>query len=225
MTIPNTNISFSDVWLESNIGGSPSNIGLYNIGYYSYFSGPNGSSSLTDNNWGQGESGGDDRIYGLTATTTDFKVSDFANKDYFYDQVNYKCIINVTNNLAVPIPPSTDNDIQNIFVEFKDSTNTYGYITGVIGTVPSGGTTIATDVSSPTSPLINIGYWALTIMPDPLFPVSSADLTINGVTVFIGAVVNAGPIVTIFDYNTYGTVNMGPISGGLTGFEFILTIY
>lgn len=224
MTIPNTNISFSSIWGEANTG-APSNIGLYNIGFSSYFSGPNGTGVLTDNNWGQGESSGADRIYDLPATTINFKVSDFANLDYFYDQVNYQCILNVTNNLAPPIPPPpASTDIQDVQLFLRDYTNTYSYISTGTGPVTSGGGNVIIDASSPTTPLINTGYWELVVFPDPFCPASTADLTINGVPIFTGVGVNAGPTTTTFDYTTYGTVDIGAITGGLTGFEFNLTI-
>jgi hypothetical protein len=226
MTIPNTNISFSSIWGEAN-SGSPTDIGLYGIGFYSYFSGPNGSSVVTDNNWGQGQFSGADIIYNLNATTTDFKVSDFADLDYFYDQVNYQCILNVTNNLPTPPPPPSPpntNDIQDVEIFLRDNTNTYPYINTGIGPVSFGGGNTTTDVSSITSPLINVGYWTLTITPSASFPASTADLTINGITIFTGVGVNAGPSQTTFDFTTYGAVNMGIITGGVIGFEFILTI-
>jgi hypothetical protein len=225
MTIPNTDISFSNIWGEAN-SGSPIDIGLYSIGYNSYFSGPNGSGLLIDNNWGQGEFSGADIIYDLTATTTNFKVSDFAGLDYFYDQVNYQCILNVINTLPPPIPPPpASTDMQDVQLFLRDNTNTYSYISAGTGPVTSGGGNVITDVSSPTTPLINTGYWELVILPNPFCPASTANLTINGVPIFTGVGVSAGPTPTTFDYTTYGTVNIGTITGGLIGFEFNLTIF
>jgi hypothetical protein len=227
MTIPNSNISFIDIWEEANGTYSSGELSLFKMSNFSYFSGPNGSNTLLDNNWGRGEFSGVDRIYNLTAQTSSFGVGDFSNLDYFYDNTNYKIILDVTNNVAppppFPPPPPTANEF-NPILQFFDNSLTYNYISAGTGFVPPGGGNINTDISTTTTPLINTAYWELTLVPGSPFPASSADLTINGTPIFTGVVVNAGPATTVFNSTTYGTVDIGAITGG-NGFEFVLDVY
>jgi hypothetical protein len=213
MTVPSTNISVSSLWNEANVG-SPTNLRLENIAFTSYFSGPNGAGG-PDNNWGQGEFGGADIIYGLSFRTSNFQIGDFANLDYFYNQTIYQCILDVNN--------SSIGNLLDVQLFLKDNTGTYNYISGSTGPLLAG-LTANLDVSSPTSPLINTAYWELIIIPDPSFPPANADLTINGVPAFVSLPVNPGPAPTTFDYLSFGTTNMGPITGA-TGFEFSLLIF
>jgi hypothetical protein len=211
MTVPITNISVSSLWNEANVG-SPTNLSLENIAFTSYFSGPGGAGG-PDNNWGQGEFGGADVIFGLTVKAQNFEIGEFAGLDYFYDQANYQCIFNVANF-------STGN-LQDVQLSLKDSTDTYTYIVGSTGPIMSGGIVIL-DVSLPTSPLINTAYWEIVSVPDIFFPACTADLSINATPFFTGQPVNPRPVPTFFNHTSFGTQTMGLV-GGATGFEFGLT--
>jgi len=63
MTLPTSDISMSAIWSEANSPYSTGQLSLLTISFFSYFAGPNGSSSQTDNNWGVHEGSGANRIY------------------------------------------------------------------------------------------------------------------------------------------------------------------
>jgi hypothetical protein len=130
MTIPSSNISFIDIWEEANGTYSSGELSLFKMSNFSYFSGPNGSNTVSDNNWGRGEFSGADRIYNLTAQTSSFGVGDFSNLDYFYDNTNYKIILDVTNNVATPPPfpppPPTANEFNPVILNFVAGWNAQG---------------------------------------------------------------------------------------------------
>ena len=80
------------------------------------------------------------------------------------------------------------------------------------------------DASTSFTPLIETAYWTITIGANPQFPACSADLTINGNTVFTGQAVSAGPTATVFAFGTWGTYTMYN-NGSNIGFDFSLTVY
>ena len=45
MAVPTTNVKFSDVWSEANGAYSSGQLSLLTMSFFSYFAGPNGSSS------------------------------------------------------------------------------------------------------------------------------------------------------------------------------------
>ncbi len=55
MTVPTTNVKFSDIWSEANGVYSSGLLSLNTMSFFSYFTGPNGSGNQPNNNWGQGE--------------------------------------------------------------------------------------------------------------------------------------------------------------------------
>jgi len=55
MTLPTSDISMSAIWSEANTPYSTGQLSLLTMSFFSYFAGPNGSSSQTDNNWGVNE--------------------------------------------------------------------------------------------------------------------------------------------------------------------------
>jgi hypothetical protein len=237
MAVPSTNIGLSNIYWEAQFGGGSGNPG-YSIPFEtvagdSYFEGPNGNSTNSYNGWGQnGNTSGANRIYNLNAISSNYSFNNFASKVYFYDQSSYACILNVNNNLGPSTffpPPPIDNTVQDVNLTLRDSSNTYSYIvagTGAIISAGDGGSPVSIDASSPSSPLIRTAYWTITIGANLNFPGATADLTVNGTSIFTGQAVNAGPASTSFDFNTWGSVVMAASYGGtVAGFYFDLTIY
>jgi hypothetical protein len=228
---PDITLANSDgIYAIANPGGTPpfSNVSLYDVSRYSYFEGPNGNSTISYNAWGRyGNAAGANRIYGFGgASSNNYSMNSYGNLYYFYEQTNYQCRLDVTNNLPAPPPPPPpmDTNVQDVNLTLRDSSNTYSYLTAGTGTVNFGGGNVNIDASQSTSPLIQIAYWTITIGSNPMFPGASADLSINGTSVFTGQAVNAGPTPTTFDFNTWGTYPISAL-GGYTGFNFVLAIY
>jgi hypothetical protein len=207
MTVPSTNVKFSDVWSEANGTYTSGSLGLnYPMSFYNYFEGPNGSFSVGDNNWGQGSNSGSDRIYGTSAKTTNIKVGDFKGLTYFYDQSQFKILINVTNNASTP----NDDDVQ-VTVTLFDSAFTYSYVTG--GQLVDAGDNVSFDISQTTTPIIAIGYWQVSLETTMAFTGSIVDISING-TSKVSSVSLPQGTTTFFDSNTYGV--QGADGNGLT---------
>ena len=82
MTLPTSDISMSAIWSEANSPYSTGQLSLLTMSFFSYFAGPNGSSSQTDNNWGMNEGTGSNRIYGLAAKTSDYEIGDYSGLTY-----------------------------------------------------------------------------------------------------------------------------------------------
>ena len=232
MAVPTSSIALTAIYGEANSGYSSGQVSILSQSFFSYFAGPNGSNSISYNAWGEGEGSGANRIYGLSAKTTNYAMGDFSGLTYFYDQSSYACILNVNNNLgpSVPFPPPpTDTNVQDVNLTFRDSSNTYQYLAGSTGTVISlgnGGGNASADVSQPTSPLIRTAYWTITVGSSPQFPGATADLTVNGNSIFTGQAISAGPTPTTFDFTTWGSIVMAASYGGtVAGFYFDLTIY
>ena len=71
MAIPSTDIALAnDIYGEANGGYSSGQVSLNDISFYSYFAGPNGSSSISYNAYGRGEGSGANRIYGTNVVSS-----------------------------------------------------------------------------------------------------------------------------------------------------------
>jgi hypothetical protein len=226
MTVPTSSVKFSDIWSEANGAYSSGLLSLNTMSFFSYFAGPNGSNSQTDNNWGQGEGSGANRISGTTAKTTDIAVGDFDGLTYFYDNSTFQVTLNVTNNKTNPAPappaPPVINDVI-VTVELYDSSITYQYIIGG-GTAPAASTYGPSAVSTTSDPIIFRGYWKVIVAGfDPSFAGGTVNLSINGIVFFTGQGVAAGSGGTTFDSATYGTADVAGF-GGFTGLYFDVTV-
>jgi len=226
MAVPTSNVKFSDIWSEANGAYSSGLLTLNSMSFFSYFAGPNGSNSVPDNNWGQGEGSGANRILGTTAKTTNIAVGDFDGLTYFYDNSTFQVTLAVTNNLTNPPPfppPPVDNAV-NVNVELWDSSFSYQYLNGG-GMAMAPGTYGPTAVSQPTGdPIIFRGYWKVTVSGAfPSFAGGTANLSINGIVFFAGQGVAAGSGGTTFTSTTFGTADVASYLG-LTGLYFDVTV-
>ena len=226
MTVPTSNVKFSDIWSEANGAYSSGVLTLNSMSFFSYFAGPGGSNSVPDDNWGQGEGSGANRIYGTSAKTTNIAVGDFDGLTYYYDNSTFQVTLQVTNNLPAPtIPPDPPdlNDV-NINIELWDSGFSYQYLVGG-GMAPSnGGTYGPIAVSQIDDPIIFRGYWKAVISgANPMFAGCNATLSINGNNKFTTQAVAGGPGGTTFTSSTYGTEDVA-IYNGYTGLYFIITL-
>jgi hypothetical protein len=182
------------------------------MSYYSYFSGPNGSNTVSSNNWGQGVNSGDDRIYGLNPKTENLRVNDFRGKTYFYDQSQYNILINVTNNASVPV----DDDVV-VQVILYNSTYTIFY--AFSGQSATAGSITSFDMSLPTTPIIAVAYWFVTFTTTGNFTGSAVDISINGNPKVSSGTLNPPGTPTAFDSTVYSTEE---VNG--TGLTFDITI-
>ena len=227
MAVPSSNIQLAnDVYAEANGGYSSGQVELFNLGFQSYFNGPNGANTIGYNAWGRGVGSGANRIYGTTATSDNMNLNGFAGLTYFYDNSTFQVTLNVTNNLTNPPPfppPPVDNAV-NVNVELWDSSFSYQYLAGG-GMAMAPGTYGPTAVSQPTGdPIIFRGYWKVTVSGAfPSFAGGTANLSINGIAFFAGQAVAAGPGGTTFDSTTYGTADVASYSG-FTGLYFDVTV-
>jgi hypothetical protein len=224
MTLPTSNISFKNIWEEANGTYSSGIISLLTMSFFSYFAGPNGSSSQTTNNWGQGEGSGANRIYGTTAKTTGIQVGDFDGLTYYYDNSTFQVTLDVTNNKTNPAPPPPVDNAVNVNVELYDSTFSYQYVQGG-GMAMAPGTYGPSAVSQPTGdPIIFRGYWIVTISgANPTFAGGTCNIDINGTNYVTGGTLSAGPTPNTFNSTTYGTADVTSYSG-YTGLYFTVTI-
>ena len=229
MAVPTTNVKFSDIWSEANGTYSTGILSLNTMSFFSYFAGPNGSNSQADNNWGQGEASGANRIYGTSAKTTNIQVGDFDGLTYFYDNSTFQVTLAATNNLAPPggspPPPPGANDVD-INVELWGSGFSYQYISGGGSAAENGGTFGPNSISQATGdPIIFRGYWKVSVsgMP-PFFTGGSCDISINGTAKVTGGTVSTAPGGTTFDSATYGTEDVATYLS-LTGLYFEVTVY
>ena len=228
MAVPTSNIALTDIYAESNGGYSSGEVSMLSQSFFSYFAGPNGSNSVAFNAWGEGEGSGLNRIYGLSAKTSNYAFQDFSGKTYFYDNTTFQVTLLVTNNLPPPTTPPDPPDLNdvNVSVELWGSGFSYQYLAGGSGTVSSnGGTFGPNSISQTDDPIIFRGYWKVLIGGgNPMFPGGSADLSINGNSKFTGQTVAASPGVTTFDSATYGTEDVATYLS-LTGLYFEVTVY
>ena len=226
MAVPTTDVKFSDIWSEANGTYSTGILSLNTMSFFSYFAGPNGSNSQADNNWGQGEGSGANRILGTTAKTTNIAVGDFDGLTYFYDNSTFQVTLNVTNNLTNPPPfppPPVDNAV-NVNVELWDSGFSYQYLAGG-GMAMAPGTYGPSAVSQPTGdPIIFRGYWKVTVTgANPSFAGGTCDISINGTSKVSGGSIPGGSGGATFDSSTYGTEDVASY-GGFTGLYFDVTV-
>lgn len=225
MTVPTTNVKFSDIWSEANGVYSSGLLSLNTMSFFSYFTGPNGSGNQPNNNWGQGEGSGGNRIYGTTAKTTNIKVGDFDGLTYFYDQTNFKIVLNAANNINPPPPPPPliNNDLSIVLILF-DSSFTYSYVGGGSGPLMAGGGNYNADISDSLTPIIFRAYWQVEVFTDPNFGGGTVTIDINGTNYANSIALAAGPAPNVLDSNTYGTADVAFYGGmGATGLQFDVT--
>ena len=222
MTIPSTNIELAnDVYAEANGGYSSGQVELFNLGFQSYFNGPNGANTIGYNAWGRGVGSGANRIYGTTATSTNMNLNGFAGLTYFYDNSTFQVTLDVVNNLVSTGPPGppVDNDID-VTLELYDSSFAYMYIQQGSGVVTAPGTTGNIVASSTSDPIIFRGYWKVLIgAMFPSFAGGTCTININGTTKVNSVSIPSGPGQTTFDSATYGTADVAAYLG-LTGLYF-----
>jgi hypothetical protein len=224
MAVPTTNVKFSDIWSEANGAYSSGLLSLNTMSFFSYFTGPNGSNNQPDNNWGQGEGSGANRILGTSAKTTLIQVGDFDGLTYFYDNSTFQVTINITNNLVSTPPPPfpIDNDV-NVNVELYDSSFSYQYLAGG-GMAAAPGTFGPNAISQTNDPIIFRGYWIVTVGGAfPSFAGGTCNIDINGTNFVTGGTVPAGPTGASFDSTVYGTADVIAF-GGYTGLYFDVTV-
>jgi hypothetical protein len=222
MTVPATNVKFSDIWSEANGAYGSGILSLNTMSFFSYFAGPNGSNSQADNNWGQGEGSGANRIYDTTAKTTNIQVGDFDGLTYFYDQTNFKIVLNAVNNIPAVVAP-TNNDLS-IVLNLFDSSFTYNYLGGSSGILGAGGGNYNADISHTITPIIFRAYWQVEVFTDPNFGGGSVTIDINGKTIASSIALTAGPTPNVLDSNTYSTADVAFFGGmGATGLYFDIT--
>jgi hypothetical protein len=224
MAVPTSNVKFSDIWSEANGAYSSGLLSLNTMSFFSYFTGPNGSNNQPDNNWGQGEGSGANRILGTSAKTTLIQVGDFDGLTYFYDNSTFQVTINITNNLVSTPPPPfpIDNDV-NVNVELYDSSFSYQYLAGG-GMAAAPGTFGPNAISQTNDPIIFRGYWIVTVGGAfPSFAGGTCNIDINGTNFVTGGTVPAGPTGASFDSTVYGTADVIAF-GGYTGLYFDVTV-
>jgi len=228
MAVPSSNIQLAnDVYAEANGGYSSGEVELFDLGFQSYFAGPNGTNTINYNAWGRGVNSGDDRIYGTTATSTNMNLNGFAGLTYFYDNSTFQVTLNAVNNLAPqPFPPNPpgSNDV-NVNVELWGEGFSYQYVAGGGMVTENGGTFGPNALSATNDPIIFRGYWKVTVAgASPMFAGGSCDISINGSAKVTGGAVSAGPGGSVFDYITYGTEDVAAF-GGFTGLYFDITVF
>jgi len=225
MAVPTSNIALTDIYAESNGGYSSGEVSMLSQSFFSYFAGPNGSNSVAFNAWGEGEGSGANRIYGLSAKTTNYAFGDFSGKTYFYDNSTFQVTLAVTNNKTNPPPfppPPVDNAV-NVNVELWDSSFSYQYLSGG-GMAQAPGTYGPSSVSQTNDPIIYRGYWKVTVGgAGPSFAGGSCNISINGTSKVSGGSIPSGPSGTTFTSTTYGTEDVASY-GGFTGLYFEVTV-
>jgi hypothetical protein len=227
MAIPSTNIELAnDIYAEAN-GGYPGSgaVSLNDISFYSYFAGPNGSSSISYNAYGKGENSGLNRIYGTNAVSNPDDMDDFKGVTYFYDNSTYQVTLSVTNNKTNPPPfppPPVDNAV-NVNIELWGQAFSYQYLSGG-GMAQAPGSYGPASVSQTNDPIIAIGYWKVTVTgANPSFAGGSCNISINNNSKVTGGSVPAGSGGATFDSATYGTENVATYLS-LTGLYFEVTV-
>jgi hypothetical protein len=230
MPVPSSNIRLAnDVYAEANGGYTSGQVELFDLGFQSYFNGPNGDNTISYNAWGRGVGSGANRIYGTTATSTNMNLNGFAGLTYFYDNSTFLVKVDFTNNLpanSFSPPPGTDNNLDISATLFNSS---YATTYGVAGNsmVTTNGGNYNTTISQTSSPIIFRGYWKVELSPSPqLVGGALVDITINGSVKVINGTINAGPTPTTFDGSTSGTEDVaynGTLGG--TGLLIVVTCH
>jgi hypothetical protein len=222
---------FDGVWSIANPGNSnPSNESLRDLLAYDYFHGPNAGNTVNFNGWGEntGTSGtaGDSRIYGISVNSSNinYKMSDPAGLEYYYDNTTYYSVFNVNNTLGPgpPPPPPADNNV-NANIYFGNPQGLFSYMAG--GGLCMFGISQAFPLSNAgASPLINNGFWYLSVSATPNLQAGVVmDFTINGNAIFTGTGLAPGANFTD-NWTNYGTIRTMASSGGYIGFNCQLTI-
>lgn len=227
MAVPSSNIRMTDIYQEANVGSPPSDLAVSDLFLKSYFESIPFGGALPYNAWGQyGSSNGADRIYGLSASSSNNNFNQFANKVYFYDNSTYGNYADIINNLpppTTPPDPPDKNDLQfNCYL--KDSTGTYTYSQFQTLLVSNGGS--ASQIfSNTTEPILAVGYWEVIVTPTSgQFGGGLIDIYLNNTAYVSGGIINAiGP--TTFNFGTYGSVNQGSSSSGYIGVYFDIQAY
>ena len=228
MAVPSTNIELAnDVYAEANGGYSSGQVELFNLGFQSYFNGPNGANTIGYNAWGRGVGSGANRIYGTTATSTNMNLNGFAGLTYFYDNSTFQVTLNVINNLISqlpPAPPPFANNTIDVTLELYDSTITYMYIQQGSGMVNAPGNTGNIIASSTSDPIIFRGYWVVKIGAGfPTFAGGSCDININGTSKVTGGTLPSGTGQTVFtSTGSFSTQDVATYLG-FTGLYFTVT--
>lgn len=243
MAVPTTasgNISFTGtngsppyngIWSIANAASpTATNESLRDLLAYDWFHGPNGGSTVSFNGWGEytGTSGtaGDSRIYGIPVNSgnINYKMSDPAGLEYYYNGTTYKSVMNVNNSLG-PGPPSppnppTNNDV-NVNIYFGNYYGNFPYLSGggpVSAFPPPTNATFNLDTAG--SPLINNGFWYLTVSTAPNFGGTSANgftMSINGNSIF-AITLGAGFNNYSNNWTSFGTIQQMASFGGAIGF-------
>ena len=226
MAVPSTNIKFSDIYAEANGSYTSGMLSMLTMSFFSYFAGPNGSNSLPSNNWGISENTGKNRIYGTSykaGPNFGYKVGDFSGLTYFYDQTNFKIVLNAVNNInpPPPPPPPINNDLSIVLTLFDDGFN-YSYAGGSSGILIAGGGNYNADISAALNPIIFRAYWKVEVFTDASFGGGTVTIDINGTNYANSIALAAGPAPNTLDSNTYGTADVASY-GGFTGLQFDVT--
>ena len=228
MSIPSTNIELANnIFAEANGGYTSGAVSLSDISFYSYFSGPNGTSTIAYNAYGRGEGSGANRIFGTNAVNNPKDMDDFKGLTYFYDNSTFLVKVAFTNNLPTNTffpPPGTNNNLDISATLFDSSySSTYGVNGSGNSIAPNGGTYNAT-ISQTSSPIIFRGYWKVEISPSPqLVGGAQVDITINGSAKVTNGTINTGPTPTTFDGATYGTEDVAA-NGTLGGTGLLIAV-
>lgn len=223
MPLPSTNLKLTDIFKEANAGYTSDPVSLNDTAFYSYFSGPSGSNSVAYNAWGQGQSGGINRIHGLSFSTSP-AMGDFRGLTYFYDNSTFQVTLDVYNNLTNPPPPPppaqpVDNAID-VTIELWSSGFGYKYIGYDRNNLMANSSDIDLVTSETTDPIIFRGYWKVIVKGvHPSFAGGGAIIKINGVTKASGASVTSGQTSTTLTSATYGTADVAAFDG-FTGLYF-----
>lgn len=229
MAIGTSNIGINAIYNEANVGaGTPANESAGDLFRYSYFEGPNGNNTISYKAWGQyGNTLGSNRIYPLTATSTNLNFGAYSGLMYYYDNSTYTGSVRVQNmKVAPPFPPPTPPSANDFVVEvfIYDSTFTYQYMsqTGINANAQPGGYDQTFTLSSPGStPLISQIYWTVNIGTDQFYPGgATVQILINGVSLVSTALTPLQPPSgNSFSSSTYG---VGTVNGTGMYMEIII---
>lgn len=216
-------ISLADnngIWAVANPGATipGSNVSLYDLYYFSYFDGPNGSNTVNYNGWGgigTTATQGENRIYGSNFGLP-ANMQNFANLYYFYDNSTFKINLTINNNI-----PGTNPDIQSCTFKLWDSTKTYNYFSNNQVSILGGTTFGPTTISTTSTPIIAFTYWEIITFTNPLFTGGNVSVTCNGTTIFTGGAINIGG-TTNYDWLSSGGA-IGNTNG--SGLDIVIDFY
>ena len=224
MAVPGSNIGIYDIYSEANGGTPGTSVSFETLAGYDFFQGPSWLNNIGFNAWGQATSAGANRIYGLGVSTSGpYKIKDFANLVYFYDNSSYKIECQVNNSLSPSPPPNPPNDID-VTVYLYDNSNSYNYITAGSGNVPEGGGSTTYDVTNGGGgePILAQGYWAIDVNYNGIFS-GTCDITINGNAKATGQSIFPG--INSFSWSTFGSEAVASTGGGFIGLQIQVDVY